>query len=203
MNARFGGLGLGLSLLLLTACGGRSQPSQSAAVAEDRPEITQFYAAEPTISAGSHSVLCYSTHAADEVTLTPADAVVAPSPSRCVEVKPTVTTTYTLRARKGKLEAAPHTVVVHVGAAAAAPSFTGTTLSASQVKPGALVAFCFQATGADSVEGGPGSFQKGGRASGDCLMHQPAETTRYTLTLHGRGGSKTESATVTVVPSTR
>lgn len=201
MNARFRGLGLGLSLLLLTSCGGTPRTSHTTVPADDRPEITQFYSTLPTISAGSHSLLCYSTHAADEVTLTPAHAVVAPSPSRCVEVSPAVTTTYTLRARKGKQEAAPHTVVVHVRAAVAAgPRFAGATLSATLVKPGALVAFCFQATGADSVEGSPGHFQKGGLAAGDCLVDQPSQTTRYSLTLHGQGGTKTENATVTVVP---
>lgn len=61
-------------------------------------KILNFYASPPVISQGQKSQLCYGVANAKTVTLEPAAERVWPAFSRCVEVAPKRTTTYTLTA---------------------------------------------------------------------------------------------------------
>jgi hypothetical protein len=58
--------------------------------------IQMFYATPPAIRRGESTRLCYGVANAKTVKLEPQSNPVWPSPSRCVEVAPTKTTTYTL-----------------------------------------------------------------------------------------------------------
>ncbi len=58
--------------------------------------IQMFYASPRSIARGQSAELCYGVANAKSVTLEPQDNPVWPSPSRCVEVSPVKTTTYTL-----------------------------------------------------------------------------------------------------------
>lgn len=62
-------------------------------------KVLMFYANPPQISAGNKSLLCYGVANADSVSIGPGVESVAPSLSRCVEVRPTATTTYRLIAK--------------------------------------------------------------------------------------------------------
>jgi|SRR5882672_385688 len=67
--------------------------------------IQSFYG-NPTIKRGQTGQLCYGVANAKKVTLEPQSSPVWPSYSRCVDINPTKTTTYTLTAA----DAAGHTV---------------------------------------------------------------------------------------------
>jgi hypothetical protein len=67
--------------------------------------IQSFYG-NPTIKQGQAAQLCYGVANAKKVTLEPQASPVWPSYSRCIDVKPTKTTTYTLTAT----DAAGHSV---------------------------------------------------------------------------------------------
>lgn len=58
--------------------------------------ILMFYASPAAIHRGDSAELCYGVSNAKSVTLEPQSNAVWPSPSRCVPVSPTKTTTYTL-----------------------------------------------------------------------------------------------------------
>ena len=58
--------------------------------------IQMFYASPKSIDRGQATQLCYGVANAKAVKLEPQNSPVWPSPSRCVEVSPGKTTTYTL-----------------------------------------------------------------------------------------------------------
>ena len=68
--------------------------------------IQNFYGNPGVVHRGESVQLCYGVANAKVVTLVPQDNPVWPSYSRCVDVKPTKTTTYTLTAQ----DAAGHSV---------------------------------------------------------------------------------------------
>lgn len=190
-----------LWLLLLVALGASScrqpSPARVSQPATQGPRITQFYATLTTVPRGETALLCYGVENAATVRLEPAVDQVWPSLSRCLEVRPNETTRYTLTALNRAGLSASQTVTLTVGPPL--PKFADLSISATQVKPGADVYFCFKATGAVSVRGGPGWLVRGGRAHSDCLLHQPRQTTRYSLTIVGaQGATVSEGITVTV-----
>jgi hypothetical protein len=68
--------------------------------------IQSFYGSPGMVHRGETVQLCYAVANAKTVTLVPQDSPVWPSYSRCVDVKPAKTTTYTLTAQ----DAAGHSV---------------------------------------------------------------------------------------------
>jgi hypothetical protein len=68
--------------------------------------IQSFYGSPGMVHRGETVQLCYAVANAKTVTLVPQDSPVWPSYSRCVDVKPAKTTTYTLSAQ----DAAGHSV---------------------------------------------------------------------------------------------
>jgi hypothetical protein len=61
--------------------------------------IQSFYGSPGVVKRGETAQLCYGVANAKTVTLEPQSEPVWPSYSRCVDVKPTKTTTYTLTAQ--------------------------------------------------------------------------------------------------------
>ncbi|MBY0374311.1 MAG: hypothetical protein K2Q23_09975 [Bryobacteraceae bacterium] len=183
--------------MLLTACGpGGSAPPEPPVLPV---KITQFYAAPNLIGKGEKAMLCYGVESAAKVEIEPRVEAVWPALSRCVEVAPTADTEYRFLAtgRDGRIATA--SAKITVGAARPpAPKFTDLRVSATQVKPGELISFCFSGANGTKVSGGPGRFQKGGLPAGDCLIDQPRRTTTYRLELTGAGGADSASTTVTV-----
>ncbi len=62
----------------------------------DRFDILSFYASPSVIAAGQSTTACYSVSNAQKVRLDPSEAAVWPALSRCVQLSPRKTTTYTL-----------------------------------------------------------------------------------------------------------
>jgi hypothetical protein len=65
-------------------------------------KIMLFYAVPPVVARGGSSQLCYSVSNATAVKIDPGVEAIKPSLSRCVPVKPTHSTTYTLSANDDK-----------------------------------------------------------------------------------------------------
>ena len=63
--------------------------------------IQMFYASPKSIKRGQSAELCYGVANAKSVKLEPQENPVWPSPSRCVDVSPARTTTYTLTIEDG------------------------------------------------------------------------------------------------------
>ena len=92
-------LAAALSIGLCAAC---SQPSAKPENQQAQPapaKITQLYASPAAIARGDRSLLCYGVEGAASVRLEPAVEELAPSRARCIEVKPEVSTKYTLYAK--------------------------------------------------------------------------------------------------------
>ena len=80
----------------------------------DELRILMFYPNPPVVAKGSPGLLCYGVSNAKSVKIEPAGPDVNPSLSRCVEVRPTRDTQYTLRASDGKGGEVTQTVEVGV-----------------------------------------------------------------------------------------
>ena len=162
-------------------------------------KITQFYASPPQVPKGGRTLLCYGVESAASVTLDPGNEALSPALTKCIEKVPAANTTYTLTVKGKDGKTLVQSVSVSTGFQAL--KFVDLVINAPQVKPGEAVNFCFQAQGAVDVGGGPGTFQKGGAANGDCLMDHPRQTTTYQITIRGAGNQiETEKMTVKVAP---
>ena len=162
--------------------------------------ITMFYVSKASLSHGENALLCYGVENAAAVNLSPPVEHISPAVSRCITITPANTTTYTLQAEDASGKAASQSVTVKV--AGPLPQFTDLSISAKEVKVGQLVTFCFKASNASAVTGGPGHFLHGGSPKGDCLVDQPAKTTTYHLSIADSSGQAvSESITVNVIGS--
>ncbi|MEX2260821.1 MAG: hypothetical protein WD696_02660 [Bryobacteraceae bacterium] len=177
-------------------CSSPRESAQQKKSAEAEPaRITQFYASPPNIGRGEKTLLCYGVESAKSVSLTPPEETVWPAATRCFDVSPSATATYTLTAEDSQGRKASQAVTVTVGPAR--PRIVSVDVSSLAVKSGDSVRICFQVANAKSVTVAPLSFrtkdQKG------CTMHAPAKTTTYTVSALGEGGAKdTETFTVNV-----
>ena len=177
---------------------------KSAPPAEPAVRITQFYPAPPKIGAGEHAELCYSVEGASTVKLSPPVERVWPALSRCFEVKPSVTTQYTLTAA----DAAGHTVssstTLEVGPHRAAPEASGkrmiveVTVNKMAIQRGEPVVVCFTARGASKVTITPGQAGQTSAEKG-CVTDNPSSTTTYRIeATDAAGRSDSERVTVNV-----
>jgi hypothetical protein len=189
------------SALFLASCGGGREPTPAAAekaapaTSALAPKITQFYATKPAVPKGEATLLCYGVESAVSVALEPPAAKVSPALSRCFEVKPAQTTTYTLVVEGRDGSKARQEVTVSVGGAR--PRLFDLSINKEQVRPGEEVQFCFQSSNATSVTGSPGKFLRGGKPEKDCLVHSPTQTTTYSVTVTN-AQQLTDSATIKV-----
>jgi hypothetical protein len=76
--------------------------------------IQNFYGSPGVVKKGESVQLCYGVANAKTVTLVPQDNPVWPSYSRCVDVKPVKTTTYTLTATDANGKSVTSTVEIKV-----------------------------------------------------------------------------------------
>jgi hypothetical protein len=76
--------------------------------------IQMFYASPPMVRRGETTTLCYGVANAKNVKLEPQSSPVWPSHSRCVDVKPTKETTYTLTIDDGTGHSLSKTLTVQV-----------------------------------------------------------------------------------------
>jgi len=118
-----------------------------------------------------------------------------PALTRCISVTPTETTTYILTAEGPDKKPVSQSVTVNM--TGPLPHFVDLSISKKEVAAGEQISFCFKATNAVKVSGGPGRFLSGGLPKGDCLVDHPQKTTTYSLKIENSGG-QTDEDSITV-----
>jgi len=195
--------------LLLAACG--STPSQKTqATPRPTPKITQFYASPAIVPPGDHSLLCYGVEGAESVTLTPAVESIKPALSRCLEVRPKVTTEYILTATNASGQTQTRTVITVDPKAPRNQTATNATpvppkslirflvASDQTVTPGQQFTVCYGLAAPATVTLSPplAPVAPGDRS---CFNASLTKTTTITLSAKGKDGrTDQEKLTVTV-----
>jgi hypothetical protein len=155
----------------------------------DPPRITQFYATAPRLAAGEKELLCYGVANAKNVWLSPPRQELSAALSRCVDVTPKETTTYTLTAEGESGPPATSQLTVTLGPPKV--KIINVTVSSLSVKPGDAVSLCYDVHFAQSVTISPIGFH-GGAGNHACAMVQPRKTTTYVVSAVGPAGDKDE-----------
>jgi hypothetical protein len=176
-----------LGAAVLTGCRGQQPPPKTAPKTVESVKITQFYTSTPQIARGEKGLVCYGVENAKTVWLSPPRQELSAALSRCVDVTPEATTTYTLTAEGETGQRATQDLTVAVGAARA--KIIEVKVSALEVARGAQVSICYKVANAASVRIEPIHFRGGARSEG-CTMASPQETTTYVLTVAGAGGEQ-------------
>jgi len=172
-----------------------------------KPElkITQFYVSPTQIGKGQRALVCYGVEGAAKVQLEPAVEPVRPALSRCIEVRPNTTATYTLTAldsaghsvtQKATLEVGPPRPENAESGGGGSRMIQAVTADKLQVNPGEQVTICYATSHATSVTITPGLGVQPMPERG-CLTDKPAKTTTYQVAAKGDGG-QTDTAQVTV-----
>ena len=147
-----------------------------------------------TISPGQSATLAWSSVNAQNVVITPGIGAVANSGT--ITVKPSETTTYTVRATGG--DGPPSTCNITVTVSAAVPVVASFTATPDTINAGQSSTLQWSVTNADSV-----SITSLGTVSNSGTRSvSPTTTTTYTLTATNAAGSVTRTATVTVAAGT-
>ena len=152
------------------------------------PQVT-FSASPESIMLGQSSTLQWTSTDAASLSITPDIGVVAASGSQ--SVSPQMNTTYTLTAT-GPGGSVTRTATVTV---IAPPPTVSLSLNPAGISPGETVALTWSSVNAQSAAIEPGI---GPVAPSGTLSTSPVDTTTYTISATGSGGSTTASATVTV-----
>jgi hypothetical protein len=188
--------------ILVFVLGCSTQPQQPTAESaakqpQSLPKITQFYVQNSSIGKGEKTLLCYGVENASTVRLSPPVDKVWPAQTRCLEVSPTETTTYTLTAEDAAGHSTSKSAELTVGAPR--PHIIEVVVSSLDVPRGQPVRVCYSARNATSVKAGPGQYVGAHTPDKGCLLDTPQKTTTYEVTVTGRDGSTdTEHATVKV-----
>jgi hypothetical protein len=183
-------------LLLPLLTGGCSHPEAPPPKAAEPVRITQFYANTANVAKGEKALVCYGVENAKTVWLDPPRQELSAALTRCVEVTPTVTTTYTLTAEGNDGKSATKTLTVPVGPPVA--KIVNVNVSSVAVKPGDPITICYTAENAKSVTIEPLHYAGGAKPKG-CVGDQPRKSTTYVITAIGSAGERDrEEVTVKV-----
>ncbi len=174
--------------IIATGDGGETAAETTVTVT-DPPPTVEISAAQPTITLGETTTLTWTSTHADACTIEPGLGTVDPNGS--INVPPTETTTYTISA-SGSGGGATAQVTVAVEYPVPVVSFSA---SPSAIQIGFDATLSWTTTYADTVQIDPGI---GDVATTGTQEVSPIETTTYTLTAAGPGGTTTQSVTITV-----
>jgi hypothetical protein len=199
---------LAAAAFLFSGCSSPEKPPEPPAAELTDPEpaapaITQLYTTTPSMPRGGKGLLCYGVENARTVWLSPPKQELSAALSRCVEVTPAETTTYTLTAEAANGQSVSKQLTVEVSDRKAAPASASrariveVTVSALAVKRGDALSICYQVQNVSSVRIDPIGYRGGPDAKG-CAMDKPQQTTTYTITASGPGNQDTERVTVKV-----
>lgn len=172
-------------------------------------KIIMFYATPGIIERGQETILCYGVANTDRVELDPPAAKISPALNRCIEVRPAVTTTYTLTAENDRGESQSQSLEIIVTGTrsakpspiapdpAAGPKIAYFRLDETKREDGlTLHKLCFRAWNAEQVEVQPEAFPASKVFQG-CFAVAPKQRTTYTLTARGKDGAEvSESLTL-------
>lgn len=180
-----------LAAAFLSGCGHPPpQPAGKTGGARTSPaaaRITQFYATAPSLARGEKELLCYGVENATAVHLAPPPQELSAAISRCVEVNPAQTTTYSLTAQGAAGPPATQELTVTVGPPHV--KIIDVTVSSLTVPPGGLVSLCYHVENAKAVEIDPIRFHGPSTPRG-CGTDTPHKTTTYVVTAIGTEGSR-------------
>jgi len=183
-------------LFLISPACRRPTPPEGPSAAPASVAITQFYTNSSSISKGEKALLCYGVENARTVWLEPPRQELSAALSRCVEVAPDATTTYTLTAEGSDGKSATKTLTVPVGAPKA--RIVNVNVNSIDVKSGDAVTVCYTVENAKSVSIDPLAYHGGSDPKG-CVTDHPHKSTTYVITARGRdGGQDQEKVTVRV-----
>jgi hypothetical protein len=182
---------LAISVALLAVGCGSEAPKSAVQKPPAHAKITQFYAPVTVIPKGLKGTLCYGVENASRVELQPAIEDVYPAVSRCIEIAPRTTTTYTLTAY-GE-DGGKETKSVEVSPGAAPPRLYDLWVNSIDVRRGEDVKVCFKVENVRSVKVSAGKLENGT----NCLDDRPTKTTIYKITALG-GDNQVDTGTVTV-----
>lgn len=182
---------------LLAACSRTPPPPRHEAKAPSPARITQFYASPPQIARGEKSLLCYGVENAKTVWMSPPRRELSAALSRCVDIEPSETTTYTVTA-EGEGAPAKQEVTVTVGAPKpAGPKIIEVRVTSLDIKRGEAVSICYKVSNARSVRIEPATTPSD--TNPNCGIAHPDRTTTYTVTAAGAaGGQDQERVTIKV-----
>jgi hypothetical protein len=173
----------------LAGCSTSAPPPPKAAPVR----ITQFYTTTPQLARGEKGLVCYGVENAKTVWLSPPRREVSAALSRCIDVEPAETTTYTLTA-EGEGGSVKQDVTVTLGAAKA--KIIEVRVSSLSVKAGDPVSICYKVANAKSVRIEPRTTPAQAQ---NCGVDNPKRTTTYIVTATGAGGDQDqERVTVNV-----
>src|SRR5215469_9962057 len=133
-----------LAACALTGCS--REPVKPAPRAAESVRIVNFYATAPRLPRGEKELLCYGVDNARTVWLEPPRQELSAALSRCVEVEPKETTTYTLTAQDAAGKPATQQVTVTLGAPKA--KIIEVKVSSLEIAKGDPVSICWQAQNA-------------------------------------------------------
>jgi hypothetical protein len=156
------------------------------------PAITQFTAMPRTIAQGASAMLSWTTSNADHVTIDP-DLGMQPA-SGSQMVTPMVSTTYRMVAVRGQQMSQPQQVTVVV-ASGNQPMVRSFTAMPQTVNAGDAVTLAWDVANADTVTIDNGVGQQ--PTTGSTVVH-PTQTTIYSLSASGPGGTAVAPVTVNV-----
>jgi hypothetical protein len=146
--------------------------------------ITQFYASAPQLAKGEKGLLCYGVENAKSVWLSPPRRELSAALSRCIEVEPAQTTTYTLTA-EGDSGTVKQDLTLTLGPAKA--KIIEVQVSTLEIKRGDAVSICYKVENARGVSIEP---QTTPSEKPNCGIAHPDRTTTYTVTATGAGGDR-------------
>lgn len=181
------------AVLLAGACSRPTRPEAALDTAKAAPNskeparFTQLYATKPNLPRGESGLVCYGVENAKSVWMEPPRQELSAALSRCVEVHPATTTTYTLSAQGSDGPPVKQQVTVTVGAALA--HIVDVTVNSLSVARGDAVSVCFHARNATVVRVEPVHFVSPA-AAGGCTIDHPQRDTTYVVTATGAGGDQ-------------
>jgi hypothetical protein len=195
---------LAVILVILSGCGSSGPPpsDKPAQTAPLPPKIANFYAAPAIIENGQPAQLCYSVESTTKLTLDPPVDRVWPALTRCLEIKPSKTTTYTLTAENSagtKVTATTEAKVVAATVKTAAVKIDNVSAPPGTIQPGQGFQFCVHAANAKDWKLSSGQWFAPPESTGGCVTDHPTKTTVYIVTAIGASGdTDTTRVTATV-----
>jgi hypothetical protein len=176
--------------LMVAGCGSDTSKVEKPA-AVPPPKITMLYVTPGVFENGQSSQLCYSVEDTTKVTLEPPVDRVWPALTRCIEIKPVKTTTYTLTAENAT--GAKVTATAEAKVVAATVKLPGVKIIDASAPPGSIQAgqgfqFCIHARNAKDWKLSAGEWFKAPEPTGGCVIDHPRKTTVYVITAIGAAG---------------
>jgi hypothetical protein len=175
-----------IAVTFLTGC--KSEPRCEPAIAkvELPARILFFYPRDPILPKGEKSVLCYGVAEAKSVRLDPPVEDIKPSLSRCIEIAPKRTTTYTLTAVGQDGRSVTQSASVRIGGPRV--KIIEVSVNSLQVRRGEDVTVCYHVKNAATVKVEPGHKMNVASPGHGCYADQPKQDTTYLVTAYDADG---------------